>query len=248
MKFLGIDLGWKSGASGLCCLSWENRQLQLLDLNRQQEINDILAWIGGWVSSSEPALIAVDAPTLIPNTTGMRLPDRLTHKYFGRYQAGCYPANLERPFAQRTVAFGLSLEKKGFAHAPEITSQQLGQYQIEVFPHPAMVHLFGLERTLKYKKGRLAQRKAELSKLRQYILDVLPTLEPRLNTELIPHSSFTIHPLNGTALKAIEDQLDSLICAYVGAYWWYWGRQRNWVLGDANTGYIVVPAPSYLVP
>jgi predicted RNase H-like nuclease len=30
------------------------------------------------------ALIAVDAPTLIPNATGARVPDRLTHKYFGR--------------------------------------------------------------------------------------------------------------------------------------------------------------------
>lgn len=49
---------------------------------------------------------AVDAPTIIPNATGMRLPDKLSHKHFGRYHAGCYPANLNRPFAQNTVAFG----------------------------------------------------------------------------------------------------------------------------------------------
>jgi predicted RNase H-like nuclease len=47
------------------------------------------------------------------------------------------------------------------------------------------------------------------------------------------------------ALKAVEDQLDSLICAYVAAHWWYWGLERNWVLGDTTTGYIVVPAAGF---
>jgi predicted RNase H-like nuclease len=49
-------------------------------------------------------------------------------------------------------------------------------------------------------------------------------------------------PATGAALKAVEDQLDSLICAYVAAHWWYWGIERNWVLGDATNGYIVIPA------
>jgi predicted RNase H-like nuclease len=181
MKFLGIDLGWHSGASGLCCLESANNQLQLLDLDRKEPIAEILAWIDTCVQPNEGALIAVDAPTLIPNATGMRLPDKLTHKYFGKYHAGCYPANLSLPFAQRTVEFGLALEAKGFTHAPEIQPQMPGRYQIEVFPHPAIVHLFGLQRILKYKKGKLAERHLELTKLCQYILNILPTLEPTLN-------------------------------------------------------------------
>jgi predicted RNase H-like nuclease len=44
-------------------------------------------------------------------------------------------------------------------------SQKIGRYQIEVFPHPAMIHLFQLSRILKYKKGNLAEKKAELQKL-----------------------------------------------------------------------------------
>lgn len=246
MKFLGIDLGWKSGASGLCCLEWSSKSLHLLDLNRQQAIADILDWVDNWVPPTEPAIIAVDAPTLIPNDTGMRLPDKLTHQYFHHYHAGCYPANLGRPFAQRTVEFGLSLERRGFAHAPSITPQTPGRFQIEVFPHPAIVHLFGLNRILKYKKGKLSDRRLELSKFRQYILDILPTLEPMLNLASVPLYSALLPeiPATGNALKAVEDQLDSLICAYVAAYWWYWGLERNWVLGDAVTGYIVVPAPN----
>lgn len=77
MKILGIDLGWRSQPSGLCCLDWEDNQLQLLDLNRKEAIADILLWVDTWTQATEPAMIAVDAPTLIPNTTGTRLPDKL---------------------------------------------------------------------------------------------------------------------------------------------------------------------------
>ena len=101
MKFIGIDLGWSSGESGLCCLGWENHQLKILEIDRKQEINEILSWVDRWLPGSAPGAIAVDAPTIIPNPTGMRLPDRLTHKYFGRYHAGCYPANLQSRFAEK---------------------------------------------------------------------------------------------------------------------------------------------------
>jgi predicted RNase H-like nuclease len=256
MKFIGIDLGWNSGASGLCCLNWQNNKLQLIECDRQKSLNDILTWIDTQVSPTEPAIIAVDAPTIIANLTGMREADKLTHKHFGRYHAGCYPANLSRPFAQKTVEFGLCLEARGFVHASIIETQKLGRYQIEVFPHPATINLFKLDRIIKYKKGKLAERQLELMRLCQYIIDILPNLEPSLNlsfgtgkmpvscgTGILPVSGSTLPeiPTSIATLKALEDQLDALLCAYIGAHWWYWGRERNLVLGDRTTGYIVIP-------
>ena len=238
MKFIGIDLGWKSQPSGLCYLQLIDGKLQIQDLDRKEFIADILTWIDTCVTPQEPAIIAVDAPTLIPNATGSRLPDKLTHKYFGKYHAGCYPANLNLPFAERTVKFGLELESRGFAHAPTIEPQKPGRYQIEVFPHPAIVQLFGLERILKYKKGRLSDRRLELIKLYNYIIEILPFLQPPLD---LAGSFLPEIPTTGAALKEVEDKLDSLFCAYVAAYWWYWGEQRNLVLGDRTTGYIVIP-------
>ena len=120
-----------------------------------------------------------------------------------------------------------------------IQPQKLGRFQIEVFPHPAIVNLFQLEKILKYKKGRLADRKSELLKLHQYIINILPTLEPAL---VISENFLDMEKINSMAtLKTTEDKLDSLICAYIGAYWWYWGREKNLVLGDISTGYIVIP-------
>jgi predicted RNase H-like nuclease len=236
VKFVGVDLGWQSQPSGFCTLILQGDRLTLATLTRYDRHGEVLAAIA---AIAEPALIAVDAPTLIPNATGMRMPDRLAHRYFGKYHAGAYPANQSLPFAAHTVAFGQALEAQGFAHAPTLIPRQPGRYQIEVFPHPATITLFGLPRILRYKKGRLADRAAELTRLRQYLQTVLPTLVPPCFLPELPPI-----PATGAALKEVEDRLDSLLCAYIGAHWWYWGTARNWVLGDRAQGYIVVPAPS----
>lgn len=244
MKFIGIDLAWSSGYSGICALVWQDNQLQLIELKHLEKLEEILTWIDNFISPLEGALIAVDAPTLISNKTGMRLADKLSHKYFHRYHAGCYPANLSRPFAQQTVGFGLSLEQRGFVHTPRIEPQKVGRYQIEVFPHPAIVNLFELDRILKYKKGRLEERKSELIRLYQYIIDKLTSYQPKiiLNETVLKIGTGLKQPITGKELKAMEDQLDSIICAYVAAYWWYWGKERNLILGDGDSGYIIVPA------
>ncbi|MEO0924969.1 MAG: DUF429 domain-containing protein [Cyanobacteria bacterium J06643_13] len=244
MKFIGVDFGWSSGASGLCCLKWQNDSLELIELTTILEVAEILAWIDHQAPDQTPALVAIDAPTIIPNQTGMRLPDKLTHKHFGRYHAGCYPANLGLKFAPRTTGFSQSLLTRKFHHAPTIEPQQLRRYQIEVFPHPATINLFGLERILKYKKGRLAERRTELVKLRGYITAIMPQLEPALSLSAIEHIPAIAPQPTGKELKAIEDCLDSLICAYVAAHWWYWGQAKNLVLGDLDSGFIVVPQNS----
>lgn len=235
MKFLGIDFGWQTGPSGLAALEWDGAQLTLLEMVRHQPLDHILAWVDR-TAGDGPALVAVDAPTIIPNATGMRLPDKLTHSYFGKYHAGCYPANLQRPFAERTVALGQALEARKFNHADTIEPLRPGRYQIECFPHPAIVHLFDLSRILKYKKGPLAERRPELERYRSLILKELTVHTPKLSLSSLP----TI-PAKGVEMKALEDQLDGILCAYVGAYWWYWGVARNQVLGNRHEGYIVVP-------
>ena len=74
--------------------------------------------------------------------------------------------------------------------------------------------------------------------LRDRILKHLPTHTPPLKLELPPEI-----PTGGKALKELEDKLDSIVCAYVGAYWLYWGEERCGVLGNRSSGYIVVPCP-----
>lgn len=236
--FIGVDLGWRSGASGVCCLLLKGDKLQLTRLCCQPDLDSVLALIDEVAPTDVPAMVGVDAPLIIPNEKGMRSPDRLAHKYFGKFHAGCYPANQNSPFATRLTQFSRDLTSRGFCHATALEPQVSGRYQIEVFPHPATIQLFNLPRILKYKKGRLAERAKGLNQLRDLILERLPVHEPMLTELALP-----MIPTTGKAMKAVEDQLDSVLCAYVSAYWWYWGLTRNHVLGSEADGYIVIPCP-----
>jgi pyridoxamine 5'-phosphate oxidase len=180
--------------------------------------------------------IGIDAPLVIPNATGMRIADRLAHSMYGKYHAGAYPASRARTFWKRTTKLSSSLARLGFGHGAEWPPKSPGRFQIEVHPHAASVQLFVLDRIIKYKKGTVAERADELKRLRGLILERLPCLVPRLELTALPEI-----PRGGRELKAVEDQLDALLAAYIAAHWWYWGRERNDVLGNSRLGYIVVP-------
>jgi pyridoxamine-phosphate oxidase len=234
LRFLGIDFGWENQPSGVAALDWANETLHLVALDRLANPSDVLRWVTA--QAPESAGIGIDAPLVIPNAAGMRIADRLAHSYYGKYHAGAYPASRARTFWKRTTRLSSSLAKLGFAHGDEWAPKSSGRFQIEVHPHAASVQLFLLDRIVKYKKGRLDERVSELKRLRGLLLERLPTLVPRLAPTELPEI-----PTSGRELKAVEDKLDAVLAAYIAAYWWYWGRERNQVLGNSRLGYIIVP-------
>ena len=236
MVFVGIDFAWTDkNPSGLASLAWDGEALLLSKTDRKTGISAILNWVEAECRDGD-GLVAVDAPTIIRNFAGQRPAEAELHRRFGKYDAGPYPANLSRPFARETTRLGCLLETLGFKHAATIVPQVPGRFQIEVFPHPAIVQLFDLGQIVKYKKGRVAKRASELSRLRDLMLRYLPETVPHLAPPMLPIVSGSEQEL-----KAIEDQLDAVICAYIAAHWWYWGCKRNEVFGDADSGYIIVP-------
>ena len=218
----------------MAVLEHDSDSLHLLQLERLRSPEEAVSWIE--TRAGDDAVVGIDAPIVIPNATGMRTADRLAHLLYGKFHAGAYPASRARPFWQRTTRLSRALLRLGFGHGDQLIPKDRGRYQIEVHPHAASVQLFELERIVKYKKGTLAQRAAGLNELRTLLLSRLPRLIPRLEPGILPEI-----PRDGRALKAVEDQLDAVLCAYVAAHWWHWGRERNEVLGNSRTGYIVVP-------
>ena len=112
--------------------------------------------------------------------------------------------------------------------------RQKGRFQIELHPPGASVSLFRLERIVKYKRGTRDQRANELRRLRELALSWLPAPDPSLTIRL---------PLvlSVGSTKPVEDRIDAMLCAYVGACWWTWATQLNRLYGDEESGYIVVP-------
>ncbi len=219
----------------MAVLASHGHSLHLLQLDRLAQPDQVVRWADE--QSGADAVIGIDAPIVIPNATGMRTADRLAHALYGKYHAGAYPASRARSFWKRTTRLSADLVRLGFRHGDALTPRSRGRCQIEVHPHAASVQLFRLDRIVKYKKGPLASRAAQLRAFRALLLEHLPRLIPSLRIDGLPE----IPSVGARALKAIEDQLDALLCAYIAAYWWYWGLDRNDVLGNSRTGYIIVP-------
>ena len=221
-----------SQPSGVAVLDWDGATLRLAGLDRLREPEEVLRWVSA--EAGEDAGIGIDAPIVIPNATGMRIADKLAHSLYGKYHAGAYPASRARKFWKRTTGLSKSLAKLGFHHGDGREPKLGGRFQIEVHPHAATVQLFVLDRIVKYKKGKVADRATELRRLRKLMMEHLPSLVPSLAFTSLPE-------IPDRGLKAVEDRLDAILAAYIAAHWWYWGRERNDVLGDSKRGYIVVP-------
>lgn len=152
--------------------------------------------------------------------------------------------NLENPSAKSLLSFSNALEERGFAHGCNLPSRQIARQRIEVYPHPPIIELFGLDSILYYKdrRGRPPEYRAnEMGRLRDYILS-LGRAQPALliDSKELPGPAKGTR-LSGSELRVAEDLLDGIVCAYLAAHWWLWGLERNTVFGDEAEGYIIVP-------
>jgi predicted RNase H-like nuclease len=139
------------------------------------------------------------------------------------------------------------VRRLGFGFDPEAIGRRPLRLALEVYPHPALVSLFALPRTLKYKakRGRtLAGRRREFERL-VTALRRLADFAPRLRVTSGPgweRLEESVHRADsGAALDRVEDELDAHLCAYVGLYHLRWRGVRSMTVGDARGGYVVTP-------
>jgi len=245
MYFVGIDLAWSyRNTSAVVVLKREgNRGAPVAWQESLGDDGEIVSFI--WESvGNGPALVAVDAPLIVPNETGTRPCDRLLSQAFRRYEAGAHPAN-RRKFGSlvRGEELVKQLVKAGFTHSLEILPRKETRQVIEVYPHPAAVTLFGLEKSIKYKARPGRSYEFRWAEFRRYqaLLQSLADAEPALRAPEILNRD--VGGLRGQALKRYEDLLDALFCAYIAFHCWHWGPRGYKVFGDLTEGYIIVPLP-----
>jgi histidinol-phosphate phosphatase family protein len=244
VRFVGIDLAWSPrNRSGGAVLSASGRLLAATAILGGDD--EVLDFITKAVPANSPGLIAVDAPLAVPNDTGARPCDRQVASVFSRFEAAPYPANrrnLGRYGGLRAEAIRQRLESLGFQHNPYIRRQAPTRQVIEVFPHPAIVSLFQLRRTLKYKarsKRDHALRWRELARLRDCLSSLAETDPPlHLTPDL---AKMSIQGLRGRSFKQAEDLFDALVCAYSALYAWHNSPRGYAVYGNATQGHILVP-------
>lgn len=245
MFFVGIDLAWSErNTSAISIIKANgNRGVLINWISKIKTNEEILNWVLERIKN-EPAVISIDAPLIVKNLKGRREADALVTKLFRKYHAGAHPTNIERleKFGGlRGESLTKLFEEKGYSNNPYFKPKSEVRAVIEVFPHPAIVVFFNLKKTLKYKAKKGRKQDFLLAEFRKYQKDI-KTLESKEPALKLPKEIFVdISKLKRKELKEYEDLLDSIICAYIGFYYWYWGTRKNAVLGSLKKGYIVTP-------
>ena len=239
-RLIGIDLAWgkQNGGeperSGCAELKWENGALTLSRLDLLGRVEKIVDWIedepGDWV-------VAIDAPLRITNPKGSReaekqarwcykevgmraLPSNLCLKQFGRHYQG-------RMLRKQLKELGGTLVER-------VEDLNGGSLFFETYPHVAMVELFNLCVTMKYKKGWIRRNCDKKHRRRcqnggqQWLAEEIcehlcsDAAKPKPRLQMNPKLKELLRApdsdLVGKALKGREDKLDAVVCAYTAAW------------------------------
>ena len=242
MQFIGVDLAWSStGGTGLCAIEGG----RVVASARLATDAEILAWVGPRAGAD--VVVAIDAPLVVRNAAGRRACDRIVSQCFGAHHASAHSVNLGIHAFREGVRADRISRKLDLDIDPEFEPLTRVRRAIEVYPHPAIVALFELPVTLKYKakpNRTIPMRSAALLELLRH-LERLMDADPQVDVTAAPRWDELVatvsEPPSGAALSRAEDEIDAFVCAYVGLYYWTHGKSRCRVAGDVESGYIVTP-------
>jgi predicted RNase H-like nuclease len=246
---IGLDLAWsarnRSGAAAMRGTAAGGTLLGPPELLDDDAL--LLAFVQRHAPAG-PAIVAVDAPLRVPNQTGRRPAEAALAAAFRAYEAGPLPANrqlLARAGTVRGEDLVARLGELGFSYSDHIAASETRRVVVEIFPHPAMVAIFGLARTLKYKAKQGRTRATQLAAWREYQahLRALAQADPPLLGDLTSLLETDLASLGPRALKGYEDRVDALFCAYIGLYAYRWGAARCKAFGSLEGGSIFTPVP-----
>ena len=236
MKLAGIDLAWQSdkNPSAIAIGKLKGGSLNLQSM--YPAIYGIERVIEQLNSETDLSGMAIDAPLIIENIKGQRPCEKLLSSEYGSRFASCHTSNLTLYPGAKSVYLSESLHLKGFNHLSG------NKWQIECYPHPAIIEIFGLSERLKYKKGKVSDKKfgqiqlASLIKSLEYSSVLKLKVDENFNDIL---DEKVIESLRGQSLKSNEDALDSIVCLYIAGLFAVGAKGK--IFGYADSGYIWVP-------
>ena len=248
MAILGVDPAWTStNPSGVALLSTDGKLIAFAPSYRafKETINGedvdwyspakadgtIQAALEAAEKAAKPDLItivSVDMPVSKLKITNRRAADNKVSEVFGGRWCGTHSPNQKCP-GPVSENFSKIMTEHKFSLA---TKKPLaGKSYMEVYPHTALLRLMKSEKRLPYKQSKRSIYWPDLStaerrqKLERQWRQIVSALEKKVGPINIPIN-------DRVSLKAVEDALDAIICAWVG-YEYANGRAES--LGDDNS-------------
>lgn len=171
----------------------------------------------GKIAGAPVDLVAVDMPLSREPIAARRVSDNLISAAYGARHCSTHTPSAIRP---GKISDNL---RRGFEHCGYglLTRKVSAPGLLEVYPHPALVELMRVEKRLPYKQGKTrsywptenpASRRNKLFETWRMIVACLDQEIPGASEVL------QLPPLASPSwqLKAFEDMLDAVICAWVG--------------------------------
>lgn len=246
-QYIGIDLAWGEGSdirraneSGLAIIDETGR---VIEADWARGIDAVSNWV---VGAAEPgAVIAIDAPLVIPNSSGMRLAERQVGMGYGRWKVAANASNAQMGW-QGGVALRSRLEAAGFVYTSGVSAVDAGgRTFFECYPYTTIVGMTELgfdDERPRYKRldksmpvadGRRQRARAcddLIERMSQLILadPPLDIASHPVIRQLVESQS----PIEDVPYKHREDVLDAVLCAWTAAIWHRHGQSRTQILGE----------------
>lgn len=164
-----------------------------------------------------PDLVTVDMPLAHSPITRRRESDNAVSRAYGARHCSTHTPSIVRPgpisdrLRQAFLLAGYELATLSVS-TPAL---------VEVYPHPALVELAGASRRLPYKAGKAGkywptlrppERREQLFATWRHIIDLLDGEVAGVAAQF----EMPLISASGRELKAFEDRLDAVVCAWVG--------------------------------
>jgi predicted RNase H-like nuclease len=250
MSYIGVDLAWGEGTATKKAKETGLVQIgaagTVLDAGWARGIDEVAEWLLDRSTGGD--VIAIDAPLVVANATGMRECEREVAQRYGRWQVYDNPSNLSRPWFGGTT-LRQRLEQAGFVYTDGRTPPRRDAIQFfECYPYTTLVGApeFGYEvERPRYKRfnpalptpaARRVFRAAECDELLRR-MRTLTQASPALHLGSHPVTATLIDeasPLKDAAYKHREDLLDAALCAWTAALWAHSGLERCQILGERD--------------
>ncbi|MBY5801151.1 DUF429 domain-containing protein [Rhizobium leguminosarum] len=163
-------------------------------------------------------VVAIDMPLSLTPIIGRRASDNMISSEYGARYASTHTPSVTRP-GRLSDELRTGFEIAGY---PLAVSEPRGRALLEVYPHPALIELASADRRLPYKHSKRRKYWPDESPAvrRQNLFETWRRIVTLLDVKIQGVKDALPSPspdVRGHELKAFEDALDAVVCAWVGA-------------------------------
>lgn len=242
----GFDSAWTDSPNApgaLCAIAFDDLGQVQFHEPQLASFADARAFIYTLRKGFAVSLVAIDQPTIVPNTTGSRPVDKVAASLVSFIGGGVQPANRSKigMFCDNAPIWSFLSELDATQDPAAARVASAGHFLIEVFPAlalPALSDDFA---------QRLGAPKYNPQNRRKFCLEdwhavarVVQATADGFGVRGLADWAGQVQALTQPH-KSDQDRLDAAICALIGLAWRAGPLARSAMLGDLHSGYMVTP-------